>query len=116
MTTTTAEQETAAVDAQGRKDVQRSGRLAAFLLSPTALVLAGVVGYPVVWSIRESLYERSQGLDEQGFVVQVDKFVGLRHYLDIFTGPNSTAFWNAFYNTTFFTVVTVVIETVLGVA
>ncbi|HEY7487527.1 MAG TPA: sugar ABC transporter permease [Streptosporangiaceae bacterium] len=114
--TTTTEPDVESVEAPARKDIQRSGRLAALLLSPTILVLALVVGYPILWGIRESLYERGQGLDEQGFVVQGDKFVGLHHYLDIFSGPNSSAFWNAFWNTTFFTVVTVSIETVLGVA
>jgi trehalose/maltose transport system permease protein len=99
-----------------RKDVQRSGRLALMLLSPTVLVLGLVVGYPIISGIRESLYERGQGLDPQGFVVQGDKFVGLSHFRDIFSGSASTAFWNAFWNTTFFTVTTVVLETVIGVA
>jgi trehalose/maltose transport system permease protein len=99
-----------------RGDVQGSGRLAVTLLSPTFIVLALVVGYPVIAALRESLYQRGQGLDAQGFVVQGDKFVGLSHYRDIFTGPGQAAFWNAFWNTTFFTVTTVVIETVIGVA
>jgi multiple sugar transport system permease protein len=114
MSTTTAGPATARKRPRG--DVQGSGRLAATLLSPTFIVLALVVGYPVIAALRESLYQRGQGLDANGFVVQGDKFVGLRNYTDIFTGPNSHAFWNAFGNTTFFTVVTVVIETVLGVA
>jgi multiple sugar transport system permease protein len=113
MTTTTGP---AAVRRKRRGDVQGSGRLAATLLSPTFIVLALVVAYPVIAALRESLYQRSQGLDANGFVVQGDKFVGLRNYTDIFTGPNSDAFWNAFGNTTFFTVVTVTVETVLGVA
>jgi multiple sugar transport system permease protein len=114
MSTTTAEP--AAARKRRRGDVQGSGRLAATLLSPTFIVLALVVGYPVIAALRESLYQRGQGLDANGFVVQGDTFVGLKNYTDIFTGPNSHAFWNAFGNTTFFTVVTVTIETVLGVA
>ena len=98
-----------------RKDVQRSGRLALGLISPTVLVLGLVVGYPIVSAIRESLYERGQGLDSQGFVVQGDKFVGLSHYRDILSGPGAAAFRNAFWYTSFFTVTTVVIETVIGV-
>jgi multiple sugar transport system permease protein len=90
--------------------------MAAVLLSPTFLVLALVVGYPIIAALRESLYRRSQGLDEQGFVVQADKFVGLSTYADIFFGDKATAFWRAFGNTTFFTVTSVAIETVLGVA
>ncbi|GAA4616113.1 sugar ABC transporter permease [Actinoallomurus liliacearum] len=117
MTTTTAEPGTVAPVKQKKKsDVQGSGRLAAVLLSPTFLVLALVVGYPIVDALRESLYQRSNGLDANGFVVKGDKFVGLKNYTDILTGDSSHAFWNAFYNTTFFTVVGVIIETILGVA
>jgi multiple sugar transport system permease protein len=115
-TTTTAPEATSDTPAPGHKDTQRTGRFALLLISPTVLVLGLVVGYPIVSALRESLYDRSQGLDSQGFVVQGDKFVGLSHYRDIFSGPNSSAFWNAFYNTSFFTVTTVIIETVLGVA
>jgi multiple sugar transport system permease protein len=116
MTTATAEPKTTTPGTRGRKDVQRAGRLALVLLSPTVLVLGLVVGYPIVAAIRESLYERGQSLDAQGFVVQGDKFVGLSHYRDIFSGPGQAAFWNAFWNTTFFTVTTVVLETFIGVA
>jgi len=116
MTTATSAPKTTSAGSPGRKDVQRSGRLALALLSPTVLVLGLVVGYPIVAAIRESLYEHGQGLDAQGFVVQGDKFVGLSHYRDIFSGPGAAAFQNAFWNTTFFTVTTIVIETVIGVA
>lgn len=96
-------------------DVQGSGHLAALLVSPTFLVLALVAGYPVIAALRDSLYQRGQGLDSQGFVIQGDKFVGLKNYTAIFSGDSGTQFWNAFWNTTFFTVTTVAIETVLGV-
>ena len=98
------------------RDARESGRLAGLLLSPTFLVLVLVVGYPVIAALRDSLYERSQGLDANGFVVQGDRFVGLKNYIGIFSGDNASAFWNAFWNTTFFTVAGVLIETVLGVA
>ncbi|GAA4071435.1 sugar ABC transporter permease [Actinomadura miaoliensis] len=102
--------------AAGRRgDPQRSGRLAAILLSPTFIVLALVVGYPILAALRESLYRRGQGLDADGFVVQGDQFVGLSNYLDIFSGPSSSVFWGALWNTSFFTVTTVAVETVLGV-
>jgi multiple sugar transport system permease protein len=116
MSTTTAEPESRPADKRPGRDAQGSGRMAAVLLSPTFLVLALVVGYPIIAALRESLYRRSQGLDEQGFVVQADKFVGLSTYADIFFGDKATAFWRAFGNTTFFTVTSVAIETVLGVA
>ncbi|MCP9949160.1 sugar ABC transporter permease [Actinomadura madurae] len=99
-----------------RRDVQGTKRLAALLLSPTLLVLALVIGYPVLAGFRESLYARGEGLDAEGFVVEGDRFVGLDNYTAIFQGDRAGAFWNAFGNTTFFTLTTVVLETVIGVA
>ena len=92
-----------------------TGRLAALLLSPTMIVLILVVGLPILAALRESLYTSGQQIDESGFIVQGSKFVGLDNYTAIFSGETGTRFWNAFYNTTFFTVACVVLETVLGV-
>ena len=97
-------------------DAQGTRRLAALLLSPTLLVLALVIGYPVLAGFRESLYARGEGLDAEGFVVEGERFVGLGNYTAIFQGDRAEAFWNAFGNTTFFTVTTVALETVIGVA
>ncbi|GAA1891291.1 sugar ABC transporter permease [Actinomadura bangladeshensis] len=122
MTVTTTETPsaagTSAADAPRRRkrDVQGTKRLAALLLSPTLLVLALVIGYPVLAGFRESLYARGEGLDAQGFVVEGDRFVGLDNYTAIFQGDRAGAFWNAFSNTTFFTLTTVVLETLIGVA
>ncbi|RJL24185.1 carbohydrate ABC transporter permease [Bailinhaonella thermotolerans] len=98
------------------KVADSGGRLAALLLSPTMLVLALVIGYPVLAGFRESLFTRGEGLDADGFVVEGERFVGLDNYAAIFSGDRATAFWNAFGNTTFFTVTTVFLETVIGVA
>ncbi|CAM3415794.1 carbohydrate ABC transporter permease [Kibdelosporangium persicum] len=93
-----------------------AGRLAALLLSPTFVVLGLVVGYPLVAALRESLYQTGQTVDAEGFVVQGERFVGLDNYAAMFSGPAAARFWNAFGNTTFFTVVTVAAEVVIGVA
>jgi multiple sugar transport system permease protein len=93
-----------------------TGRLAAVLLSPTLIVLALVVLYPIVSALRESLYTSGTKLDANGFVVKGSTFVGLDNYTAIFSGDTASRFWTAFYNTTFFTVTCVVLETVLGVA
>ncbi|MFG2118825.1 carbohydrate ABC transporter permease [Streptomyces sp. NPDC048710] len=91
------------------------GRMAALLVSPTLLVLTIVVLYPTVMALRESLYG-PKGLDPKtGFIRTTEPFVGLKNYADIF-GAAGDRFWNAFWNTTFFTVVTVGLETVIGVA
>jgi len=95
---------------------QRHGRLAFALLSPTFIVLALIILYPLVSALRESLYRREEGLDESGFVVEGDRFVGIDNYTEMFTGDAADRFWNAFFNTTFFTVVGVSFATVIGVA
>ena len=62
------------------------------------------------------MFTQGQGVDADGFVIQGDTFVGLGNYAAIFNGDTGARFWNAFYNTTFFTVICVVIEVILGVA
>ena len=89
-------------------------RLALLLIAPTLLVLTIVIVVPVFQSLYQSLHGQP-GLDPQtGFVNDTEPFVGLRNYADIFTGGGDR-FWNAFLNTTLFGVVTVLLETVLGV-
>lgn len=97
-------------------DIRKQGRLAALLLTPTMAVLLIVIGYPIIAAIYQSLFTAGQGVDEEGFVVEGDQFVGLSNYAAIFSGETAGRFWNAFYNTTFFTVVGVAIEVVIGVA
>lgn len=101
------------------------GRLAAILLAPTLLVIFVMAGIPVVMSVREALFAGNTGVDPTtGLVAQGEKFVGLSNFAQIFTSTdtvlgnwgNIPRFANAFFNTTMFTVVCVVIETVLGVA
>lgn len=90
-------------------------RLAWTLMTPTILVLLTVIVIPVLQSLRQSFYGKA-GLDpETGFFSKVDPFVGLRNYSAIFSGAGSR-FWTAAYNTTLFGVVTVILETILGVA
>jgi multiple sugar transport system permease protein len=92
-----------------------TGRMAALLVSPTLLVLAVVVLYPTLMALRQSLYG-AKGLDPStGFISDTEPFVGLQNYADIF-GAAGERFWNAFWNTTFFAVVTVALETLIGVA
>lgn len=98
------------------EDIQHNGRLAAILLSPTFIVLGLVIAYPLIAAMRESLYRRGELLDESGFVIEGDTFVGAQNYSDIFQTEVADRFWNAFYNTTMFTVISVAIEIVIGVA
>ena len=90
-------------------------RLAWMLLTPTIVVLTIVIIIPVLQSLQQSLYGKA-GLDKTtGFVSKVAPFVGLKNYTDIFTSAGER-FWIAAWNTTLFSVVTVVLETALGVA
>ncbi len=92
-----------------------TGRLAALLLSPTLIVLLLVIGYPIISALRESLYSSGQRIDADGFIIEGSQFVGLDNFAAIFSGETGERFWNAFYNTTFFTVTCVVLETLLGI-
>jgi trehalose/maltose transport system permease protein len=95
---------------------QGSGKLAALLLSPTFVALGLVIAYPLISAMRESLYEKSEQLDENGQIVEGDLFVGLKNYSHIFQGDVADRFWNSFANTSWFTVISVSIEIVIGVS
>lgn len=130
MATATAEPQVATGTGDGHKHKKNvlsdgQGRLAWILLAPTLLVIFVVAGIPVVMSIRESFFQTNSGIDPNtGMVLGGDQFVGLRNFTDIFTGADQVSgnfgsinrFWNAFWNTTGFTIICVLIETVLGVA
>ncbi|WP_067783217.1 carbohydrate ABC transporter permease [Actinomyces vulturis] len=97
------------------KSAKAQSRLAALLVAPTILVLSIVIIVPVFQSLNQSLYGKA-GLDPKtGFVSKTEPFVGLSNYTDIFTSSGDR-FWTAFYNTTLFGVVTVALETILGVS
>lgn len=92
-------------------------RFAYALLSPTYLVLGLVVGYPIIAALYISLFRQNEGVDPNtGLVRQGDQFVGLDNYIDAFTGENAERFLNALMNTTTFTLVSVGIEVVIGIA
>lgn len=116
MTTTIAAppRKTAAARTHRKQGV---GRLAAALVSPTFLVLLLVIAYPLLDGLRLAFYQKNTGVDPStGFVQSGSTFVGLKNFLDLFRGDTGTAFLNALLNTTTFTIVGVIIETVIGVA
>lgn len=95
---------------------QGSGKLAALLLSPTFIALGLVIAYPLIAAARESLYQKSEQLDENGQIVEGYNFVGVKNYSAIFNGEATDRFWNAFSNTSWFTVISVSIEIIIGVS
>lgn len=102
--------EAATVAARPKGRVKRGlseRRLAAAMMSPSLIVMALVAAYPIGYAIWLSLNEysvRTPGLS---------RFAGLGNYTDAL---GSSEFWEAFRNTFVFTIISVGIELVLGVA
>jgi trehalose/maltose transport system permease protein len=105
------------------------GRLAFYLIAPSMILLGVVVGYPIVSAIYHSmLSDTTNTLLPNGKFATSTKFIGLDHYtnwlgqrceaagksLKCPPGNIGSQFWLAIRNTLFYTVVTVTLETVLG--
>lgn len=94
---------------RGKSSAARSeGRLAFWLIVPTLMALVVVVGYPIVKAIYRSFFSDPIGGTGQ--------FIGIDNYKEALTGPGSSELWSAFWVTVFFTVVTVLLELVIGFA
>ena len=115
-------------EVMGRVSTPKQSRAAALLIAPTMIVLAIVIGYPIVRAIWLS-FQADKGLDPTTGVFTDGGFAGLEHYLYWTTqrcmspsgavstcppGVLATDFWPALRITLFFTVVTVALETLLG--
>ncbi|CAM5571376.1 Sugar ABC transporter permease OS=Streptomyces alboniger OX=132473 GN=CP975_28465 PE=3 SV=1 [Streptomyces alboniger] len=81
------------------------GRLAALLLLPAALVVFGVVIYPVLRTALVSLFEVNSA------VATSTPFVGLRNYTGI---VQDAQFWSTIWRTLYFTVVSTGLELTFG--
>lgn len=77
-----------------------------FFLAPAILVMAGVIIYPLVYVIWLSLHRRL-------LIFDISKFVGLDNFGFLWRDDR---FWNAFYNTVYFTAVSVALELILGLS
>ncbi|HEX2903705.1 MAG TPA: sugar ABC transporter permease [Jatrophihabitans sp.] len=107
------------------------GRLALLLVAPTVVLLALVVGYPIIKGIYAS-FQSDPGLDKAtGFFSNSTHWVGLTNYkywllqqcpapgggtVKCPAGTLGSQFWGSLGVTIFFTVVTVTLETVIGMA
>ena len=98
-------------------------RLALWLILPTVVLLAAVIGYPVIYAVIQSLKldKADAGLDSSGFFQTGGKYVGGKYYsywLNCGSKcPNGTTgheFWPAVSTTVVFTVITVIFEVLLG--
>jgi multiple sugar transport system permease protein len=99
------------------------GRWAVYLIGPTIALLAIVIGYPVVSAIIQS-FQNDAGLDKATGLFVSGGFAGVQNYVhwlgqqcgNVACPPGNlgSQFWVSFGNTAFFTVVTVALETVIG--
>jgi multiple sugar transport system permease protein len=104
------------------------GRLGVMLIAPTLILLGLIVGYPIVKAIYSS-FQSDQGLDKNGFFNQGGQWTGLTHYkywvleqcpttggktVSCPPGTLGSQFWDSVYVTILFAVVTVALETVIG--
>ena len=84
----------------------QEARLAYLLLAPALLAIALIALYPLGYTVWLSFQQKILKLPWLG-----QTWVGLANYREIFT---SSRFWMAFVNTVMFTLVSVALETVLG--
>ena len=81
-------------------------RLAWAFTAPAILIIGAIAIFPLGWTIWESLHQHDLRMPWLG-----RPFVGLENYLTI---ARDARFWSALGHTTFFAVVSIVIELVLG--
>jgi multiple sugar transport system permease protein len=83
----------------------RDSRPALFIL-PAGLTIGAVTVYPILYVLWLSLHERL-------LIGNISRFIGLENFVRLW---NDARFWNALGNTLYFTVVSVALEIVLGLA
>ncbi len=86
---------------------QQDSRTAWLLLLPSLLVVLGVTLWPILSTFQMSFFNVPSGIN------QVRTFVGLGNYLDML---RSQTFWETIGRTLYFTLVSVSLELVLGLA
>ncbi|MBN9155752.1 MAG: sugar ABC transporter permease [Microbacterium sp.] len=86
---------------------ESDGRLAFWLVIPSIVVLGLVILYPVIASIVRSMF--GDGIGES-------PFVGLQNYANALWGLGAADFWGATGFTYFVAAVTIVLETLIGLA
>ncbi len=95
------------------------GRLAALLISPTFLVLALVVAYPIVSSFKLAFTVTHNGINPTTGDVENTSKLGLANFTSILHntgGAGSVTFERSLINTTTFTIAGTILETVIGMA
>jgi ABC-type sugar transport system permease subunit len=108
---------------------RRITRVAWMLLAPTIVAMLIVVAYPIIISIYQSFFSDSSGIDPKTGLFTKGGFVGLQNYTNwLFQqcqlggktqscppGSPQAGFYNATFVTFLFAIITVVLETVIGI-
>jgi len=82
-------------------------RLGLMLVAPAVVIMLVVTAYPIVYAIWLSLFRADLRTPDD------NEFVGLDNYITVLTSP---IWWQAFWFTVLLTVVSVVLELILGMA
>jgi multiple sugar transport system permease protein len=98
-------------------------RAAIWLIVPSIAILVVVIGYPLVAAVIQS-FQKDAGLNATTGMFEAGGFAGFSNYTHWLLqqcgpvpcppGTNGASFWISIFNTFFFTITTVVLETVLG--
>jgi multiple sugar transport system permease protein len=86
---------------------EKDARIAWLLVAPSLLVILGVTLWPIFYTFILSFFVAPTGIN------QARTFVGLGNYLEMLGAP---AFWETIQRTIYFTVVSVGLELLLGLA
>jgi len=86
---------------------QQDRRIAWLLVAPSLIIILGVTLYPILNTLFLSFFEAPSGIN------QPKTFVGLGNYQNLLTDPT---FWATIGRTLYFTIVSVGLELILGLA
>ena len=79
------------------------------MLSPTVFVFLAGIAFPLIYGVYLSFFYTDT-------LRHIDTFVGIGNYRDLLQGSLAVNFYRVYYNTVFFTVVTVTFELIFGLA
>lgn len=88
-----------------RKEIPE-GKFAYLIITPALILIIGLVLYPIGYAVYMTLFETN--LLKEG-----NQFLGLQQYRDVLTDK---AFWSSLGITVYFTVVSLLVQMVLGIA
>jgi trehalose/maltose transport system permease protein len=89
-------------------------RLATFMVAPSVVLIALVALWPIIYAVWLSLHQYS--LIEAGEVRWAEPSAPFGNYTDALWGEDASEFWSATRVTFIFTIASVILETIIGLA